>query len=650
MGGPMTPLPFHFVVVFWGAEHREYFLRLLVPSLLAPGNIPALEDREGSRLVVVTTAEDWAALQGDADFEAARRAIEPLWLEIPMPAPGDNKYLAMSSGHRIATERAFADGAYGVFVTPDLVLADGAVVALQRLARQGVRVVLCAAMRFTFEGAVDEVRSFRKRPGEPLVLPPRRLADIALRHMHVETLRYDWDAPFFAEMPFSPFWRVAGGEGIVVHSLGWAPLLAAYRGLERHDTQTFESWTMDGDYINRNFGGEAAVHVTRDSDELLLVSFTPMADRPGHLGDDALAPRWYNRIPVISHYWKLDKLRWLIASSNADPLKQRIFPLSVRLHGGTMSPGPWRRAEARAARVVRQVTAPPTALERACVALVLYLRRSTWWPLSLLHRPGPMPAVKAVDRSLLNQSGVGSHRVARLGPPLSSGRWYWEVFSPNLGAAGPAVAATGTVGVVGDRHSLVHEIGFCGPGWGWRGDGHKIHARAGVRFGEPASHADEVIMVALDMDTRRLWFGRNGAWFGGGDPARGTTPAFAGIQHRVYPAMSSMHGGSGTADLQARVVGSGFAFRPPAGFRPLTEAAVPEIGARPGDCDDGLIRGAGNARNQTIRSNGRGRANRCSILFHGGILGSRAPKLFSRFPCRVVAGARQHSGPGEQGG
>ena len=224
---------FYFTVVFWGEEHREYFLRLLVPSLLAPGNLPSLKNPTESRFLICTTAEDWNALQTDPDFLALQRIITPVLLEIPMPAHSENKYLAMSAGHKLATEKVFTDQACGVFLTPDLVVADGGVCTLEELALAGKIVVLCAAMRYTYEGAVPEIEALRQDgPGNPLVLSPRRLADIALRNMHVESLRYDWDAPWFAEMPFSSFWRIQGNRGILIHNFNWAPVFVNYAALD----------------------------------------------------------------------------------------------------------------------------------------------------------------------------------------------------------------------------------------------------------------------------------------------------------------------------------------------------------------------------------------------------------------------------------
>src|SRR5580704_9946579 len=38
--------PFYFIVVLWGERFREYFLEYCAPSLLSPGNLPALSTRQ----------------------------------------------------------------------------------------------------------------------------------------------------------------------------------------------------------------------------------------------------------------------------------------------------------------------------------------------------------------------------------------------------------------------------------------------------------------------------------------------------------------------------------------------------------------------------------------------------------------------------
>lgn len=350
--------PFYFICVFWGAEFRLLFQRFCLASLLSPKNIPALDNRTANRFVICTTAEDWTALQQTAEYRLMIRVIEPLFIEIPAPQSRGNKYLVMSSGHRLAAERAFHDGAYGVFLTPDLVLSDGSVAELRRRAEAGAKVVLVAAIRFTSEGCLPKLEELRdSRPDAPLTLPPRTLMAIALRHLHPETLRYDWDTPSFAAFPYSVFWRVAGGDDIVLHSFSWAPLLIDYTALAAHDVATFENWTLDGDYVYRNFPNPDDVHIVTDSDDIALVSFTSLRDMPGPVGDQPGTKNWYKRWPVVGHLYRIWRLHFVYHCAGMDPLKQRIFPIGVRFHAEDPSPA-WQTTERQTARLIKRVLNP----------------------------------------------------------------------------------------------------------------------------------------------------------------------------------------------------------------------------------------------------------------------------------------------------
>jgi len=105
-------LPFYFLVVFWGAKHRGYFVDYCLASMLAPGNVPALVDKAGSRFLVCTTADDWQALQADPLFRRLAELIAVELVEIDFPASDENKMNVMSRGHKRLTERAFSARAY----------------------------------------------------------------------------------------------------------------------------------------------------------------------------------------------------------------------------------------------------------------------------------------------------------------------------------------------------------------------------------------------------------------------------------------------------------------------------------------------------------------------------------------------------------
>lgn len=358
--------PFYFTVVFWGPVHRAYFTDLLLASLLSPNNIPALNPRRGNKFLIATPRADWDALQEHPLFERLRAYAEPEWLELevdPDDHKMDRKMRAMSRGHQLVAARAFEDRAYGVFVTPDVVISDGSVAAMERLAEAGKKVVLVVAIRYQHEPILAELESRGyAKPGQPIAIRSRDLMRIALRHLHTETRRYEFDSPWFAASPISVYWRVPRGAGLIIHSFSWAPVVVDYGVLSHHDMKTFEHWTLDGDYIYRNFPSPADAYVVTDSDEIAYVSFTKEADL--HF---ELTPYLAGRARWVTDWYKMRLIRALKDSPVMDPLKRHIFPTPVYLHAGEISP-PWTRVRRQAARVIARVYGPDGRQERMLAA------------------------------------------------------------------------------------------------------------------------------------------------------------------------------------------------------------------------------------------------------------------------------------------
>src|SRR2546427_4056660 len=191
--------PFYFAATFWGPVFRGYFTDLLLASLLSPNNIPALNPRRNNRFLIATPRVDWDALQEHPMFRLLRTYAEPEWLELevsPDDHRADRKMRAMSKGHRLIASRAFEGRAYGVVAPPDLILSDGSVAAMERVAAAGEKVVLALAIRYQHEPILAELeRVGYLKPGQPLAIKPRDLMRIALPYLHSETLRYEYDAP-----------------------------------------------------------------------------------------------------------------------------------------------------------------------------------------------------------------------------------------------------------------------------------------------------------------------------------------------------------------------------------------------------------------------------------------------------------------------
>ena len=357
---PPLDRPFYFIVVLWGERFRKYFLDYCVPSLLSPGNLPALNTSSPSKFLIATRPEDWAAMGETKIFQSLKHYVQPVFIEIPPCPPERSGCQHMGVGHSAACDMAHQDKAFAAVLTPDCMLSDGSISRLQELARNGTELVLTAALRFGEEPFLAHLRDQglltggdRAATGSPLVIPGRQMAFAAVHGFHSETLAYEWDAPGVLVISPAAWWRVPGEDGIVLHSLSWAPLLLDYASVDDHDVSTFDQWTLDGDYLFNNAGKMKKIHVVQDSDEIFLASWAPLADRP-----------------VARHRVPFEKLiagnffRRSFYSNFFDPLKRKLFFQPVRWHSKPLNEK-WDIVEQRAARELSRWVEPPEKADAA---------------------------------------------------------------------------------------------------------------------------------------------------------------------------------------------------------------------------------------------------------------------------------------------
>jgi hypothetical protein len=300
--------------------------------------------------LIVTPQEDWARISSSPIFAVVSRYLKPVHIDFPSPGPDDSVYDHMSLGHKLATQMAFRDKAYGVFLAPDMMISDGSLAAIERLALEGVQVVLTAALRYGEEPLFEHfeelgIVSSTSRCGDEgraLTITGRQMAYAGINAFHNETLRFEWDAPYFAPfytgLPGACWWRVPGEDGVLLHSSSWAPLLIDYAALAEHDSSTMDHWAIDGDYIHQNFGTEARIHVVQDSDKVVS-------------------------LPYLGEFIKGSLLRDAFLGPYSDPLKRRIFFLPLYFHAKEVNHA-WKPAIQRARATLDRYLSPEMGLVR----------------------------------------------------------------------------------------------------------------------------------------------------------------------------------------------------------------------------------------------------------------------------------------------
>lgn len=169
-----------------------------------------------------------------------------------------------------------------------------------------------------------------------------------------------------------------------------------------------------------------------------------------------------------------------------------------------------------------------------------------------------------------------------------TGKWYWEI------------KAVGSVPITSsanwDTYVGVLRTGVAIPSgsqasnanlWVWgnmakdgSGANGAKHNNSNVPFTPAVNFGNNsIMMIAVDMDNSKIYFGNDGTWAGSADPAAGSNPAFTSSDssfgsHQVMP-YQNLYADSATYNFGA----TAFAHTPPTGFKALNTAnlAAPTV-------------------------------------------------------------------------
>lgn len=119
-----------------------------------------------------------------------------------------------------------------------------------------------------------------------------------------------------------------------------------------------------------------------------------------------------------------------------------------------------------------------------------------------------------------------------------------------------------SLGVANSSMSLTGNdyIGDDANGWGYMNQGQKRHDGVNTSYG--STYTTDVIGVAVDFSSGKIWWSKNGVWQASGDPANGTNPAFTSVTGSVFPAITIADEAVITANFGA----AAFSYSVPSGF------------------------------------------------------------------------------------
>jgi hypothetical protein len=166
----------------------------------------------------------------------------------------------------------------------------------------------------------------------------------------------------------------------------------------------------------------------------------------------------------------------------------------------------------------------------------------------------------------------------------ATGKWYWEVAVSALGygtGLGIADNASNLTANASSPETRTYQFGswfnsFNGGVVQYGTNQNVLGATNWTAASQPA--ANDIIMIAVDMDNGSMWVGKNGTWFnssGTANPATNTDPRWTGLSGTTWFPYMSGYGSVTPVTCRINFGQRAFAYTPPSGFKALNTANLP---------------------------------------------------------------------------
>ena len=317
-------------VPIWGAGYVDRFLRYALPTLRAPGNLPALAARHDLELTLYTDA---------ADAERLTPALStcglPYSIELQGPSPDAPPFAGCHGGTMMKQlfqrgfDRAWERGAAFVPVCADAVYSDRFFASALERVEAGARAVLTQGSGMnvaTIGPALDSIKSDGVIAAEPRRLM-RAFLEGAGYGQHLPT----W--PGTRLYPAQMFWP-AGRHGVVMRCCHMYPAMLV---ANRHAVM---SYSPDNDLTEIVLDRYEDVAWLDDSDGGFFFGLA----EPGHASLEEAKPAGDTSLENFCRQWM-------------SPWKARYFETRVVWHDGEADPGELDAAKAASDAVIDEIMA-----------------------------------------------------------------------------------------------------------------------------------------------------------------------------------------------------------------------------------------------------------------------------------------------------
>jgi hypothetical protein len=285
--GRGPPQAIKLLLPVWGYRYVRQFLELGLPTLLAPGNIPALAQSLPCEFVILTSTEDEAYIHDHPAFARLSAICRAEIRLIDHLVTGSNYSTTITLAYAEAvraTGSAMLDTCF-FFLVSDYIVAQGSLAGVLKAMQAGASGVQVGNFQVTAEDAIPWLREELDPASNTLALPPRDLVGWALGHLHPATVANVVNFPLSHNAHTNRlFWRVDAntllGRFYLMHMICIRPELENFNIGSSCDYSFIPEMCPSGN-----------VSVLTDSDDYLVIEMQPGGHESGFLRPGPLRPR-----------------------------------------------------------------------------------------------------------------------------------------------------------------------------------------------------------------------------------------------------------------------------------------------------------------------------------------------------------------------
>lgn len=259
---------FKFVAIVWGSDFVDSFLNVCLPSQLFPGNLIYFSQKTNSTYRIYTSAKDVEVILKSKSYRDLSDLM-PVEIAVISGLSYIGKYQAMTECNAHFIQSSGGDDCAFIFMSPDIVWADGAFTRLLEIYESGKRMVLAGTVRLLKDTFISELKRQYSQNNILQPMTSRQLVRLALDHLHPITLSQFWNVNEARSTHFGHLVWPVGDEGLIVRQFHLFPLL-----VKSADKNVVPIRSTDDDYTINACPDFDDVYVVEDSDEMCFMDFT----------------------------------------------------------------------------------------------------------------------------------------------------------------------------------------------------------------------------------------------------------------------------------------------------------------------------------------------------------------------------------------